>query len=107
MLTVDTLYYYQPTKIANENNINNSQRLNINTIGKSRTRIPTKVGFVICNSCLWCASCLNLDKLILECPLCDDDNNTVRCMSISCYDATYDKAIESLRLYNKEGVSGK
>jgi hypothetical protein len=31
------------------------------------------VEFVICNSCLWCASCIVRENIISMCPLCHDN----------------------------------
>jgi hypothetical protein len=31
------------------------------------------VEFVICNSCLWCASCIVRENIISKCPLCHDN----------------------------------
>ena len=100
MLDVDMAHCYQSTKIANQNNINYRERNPpINTYPTTTNRRINKPNFVICNSCLWCASCMNLDKLIISCPLCHD--NKIRCMSISSGDDIYYKAQEN----NNNGTS--
>ena len=32
------------------------------------------INFVICDSCYWSASCLKLDKSLVTCPSCGDDD---------------------------------
>jgi hypothetical protein len=99
MLDVDMAHYYQSTKNANQNNINYRQRNpSINTYPTTNRRID-KPNFVICSSCLWCASCMNLDKLIIRCPLCHD--NKIRCISISSGEHIYYKPQER----NNNGTS--
>src|SRR5207245_11434825 len=36
--------------------------------------------FLICKSCFWCASCLNMSNIITRCPMCD--NNDVGLLDI-------------------------
>ena len=59
-----------------------------NTIGKdtlssleigteTSLRIPTdrRVYFLVCQACLWCASCFNFDELsLISCPLCHNEH---------------------------------
>jgi hypothetical protein len=42
---------------------------------------PNNVAFVICNSCLWCASCIVRKNIISLCPLCHD--NKIQIIPIS------------------------
>jgi hypothetical protein len=50
------------------------------------TRISKKIDFLLCNSCFWCASYLNLRISfgVIECPSCKE--NTVERMSLSAND---------------------
>jgi hypothetical protein len=50
------------------------------------TRISKKIHFLLCNSCFWCASYLNLRISfgVIECPSCKE--NTVERMSLSAND---------------------
>jgi hypothetical protein len=85
MLNVDMAHYYQSTKSANQNDINyRGRNPPINTNPTVNRRRINNLKFVICKSCLWCASCINLDKLIIGCPLYHD--NKIRCISISSGD---------------------
>ena len=48
-------------------------------------RISKKIDFLLCNSCFWCASYLNLSSFgVIECPSCKE--NTVERMSLSAND---------------------
>jgi hypothetical protein len=49
-------------------------------------RISNKIDFLLCNSCFWCASYLNLRISfgVIECPSCKE--NTVERMSLSAND---------------------
>jgi hypothetical protein len=31
-----------------------------------------KIRFMLCESCFWCASCLNLGVMVDKCPICDN-----------------------------------
>lgn len=47
--------------------ITNSNNDNYNTA----TRVSKKIHFLLCESCFWCASCLNVDKrTVTNCPSC-------------------------------------
>ena len=48
-------------------------------------RISTKRDFLLCNSCFWCASYLNLRSFgVIDCPSCDE--NTIERMPLSAND---------------------
>jgi hypothetical protein len=48
-------------------------------------RISKKIDFLLCNSCFWCASYLNLGSFrVSECPSCDE--NTIERMPLSAND---------------------
>lgn len=48
-------------------------------------RISTKIDFLLCNSCFWCASYLNLRSFgFMECPSCKE--NTIERMPLSAND---------------------
>jgi hypothetical protein len=46
-----------------------------------------KIDFLLCNSCLWCASYLNLRSsfIVVQCPSCNE--NTIEWIPISANDA--------------------
>jgi hypothetical protein len=54
--------------------------------GRTTSRIK-KIDFLLCNSCFWCASYLNLSTslVIVQCPLCKE--NAVEWIPISANDA--------------------
>lgn len=35
--------------------------------------VKSERNFLVCNSCLWCASMLYMDNIIRSCPICNDD----------------------------------
>jgi hypothetical protein len=47
----------------------------VNFIGR-KTRISNDIHFIMCQSCIWCASYINLSRLLMrnldKCPLCHD-----------------------------------
>jgi hypothetical protein len=48
-------------------------------------RISKKIDFLLCNSCFWCASYLNLRSFgVIQCPSCDE--NTIEWMPLSAND---------------------
>ena len=48
-------------------------------------RISKKIDFILCNSCFWCASYLNLSSFgVIECPSCKE--NTIERMPLSAND---------------------
>ena len=48
-------------------------------------RISKKIDFLLCNSCFWCASYLNLRSFgVIDCPSCDE--NTIERMPLSAND---------------------
>jgi hypothetical protein len=48
-------------------------------------RISNKIDFLLCNSCFWCASYLNLRSFgVIDCPSCDE--NTIERMPLSAND---------------------
>src|SRR5438445_13809064 len=49
-------------------------------------RISNKIDFLLCNSCFWCASYLNLRRSfgVIECPSCKE--NTIERMPLSAND---------------------
>jgi hypothetical protein len=48
-------------------------------------RISKKIDFLLCNSCFWCATYLNLRSFgIIECPSCDE--NTIEWMPLHAND---------------------
>ena len=49
-------------------------------------RISKKIDFLLCNSCFWCASYLNLRRSfgVIECPSCKE--NTIERMPLSAND---------------------
>jgi len=49
-------------------------------------RISKKIDFLLCNSCFWCASYLNLRSsfVVIECPSCKE--NTIEWMPLSAND---------------------
>jgi len=48
-------------------------------------RISNKIDFLLCNSCFWCASYLNLRSFgVIDCPSCDED--TIERMPLSAND---------------------
>ena len=50
-------------------------------------RISNKIDFLVCNSCFWCASYLNLRSsfIVVQCPLCKE--NAIEWIPISANDA--------------------
>ena len=50
------------------------------------SRISKKIDFLLCNSCFWCASYLNLRSSfgVIECPSCKE--NTIERMPLSAND---------------------
>ena len=60
--------------------------LNEKTSSSPTARISNKIDFLLCNSCFWCASYLNLRISfgVIECPSCKE--NTVERMSLSAND---------------------
>ena len=58
---------------------------NKKTEASTIARISTKIDFLLCNSCFWCASYLNLRSFgFMECPSCKE--NTIERMPLSAYD---------------------
>ena len=39
-------------------------------------RIPfdKRVDFLVCQACLWCASCFNFELSLISCPLCHNEH---------------------------------
>lgn len=48
--------------------------------------------FLICKSCFWCASCLNMSNMITRCPMCD--NNDVGLLDILLISPNYVNKID-------------
>ena len=59
---------------------------NEKTTASSIARISKKKDFLLCNSCFWCASYLNLRRSfgVIECPSCKE--NTIERMSLCAND---------------------
>ena len=56
----------------------------VNILKKERIKMRrnlNKIRFILCESCFWCASCLNLGVTIDRCPICD--NGKVESMQVS------------------------
>ena len=73
------------------------------------TRISKKIDFLLCNSCFWCASHLNLSIFgVNECPSCKE--NTIERMSLSANDVylfDYNRVtgvILEFSIYNKGSI---
>jgi hypothetical protein len=59
-----------------------------NILDGGRTTSPIKkIDFLLCNSCFWCASYLNLRTsfIVVQCPLCKE--NAIEWIPISANDA--------------------
>ncbi|HYT43673.1 MAG TPA: hypothetical protein VEP90_15140 [Methylomirabilota bacterium] len=59
-----------------------------NILHDGRTTSPIKkIDFLLCNSCFWCASYLNLGTsfIVVQCPLCKE--NAIEWIPISANDA--------------------
>src|SRR5947209_426621 len=72
-------------------------------------RISKKIDFLLCNSCFWCASHLNLSIFgVNECPSCKE--NTIERMSLSANDVylfDYNRVtgvILEFSIYNKGSI---
>ncbi|MDQ6666856.1 MAG: hypothetical protein M3Y53_01365 [Thermoproteota archaeon] len=55
--------------------------------------VAKEIHFLLCESCFWCASCLNITKTVTRCPSCSDAR--LESMSISdneIYKFGYDPA---------------
>jgi hypothetical protein len=59
---------------ANNNNNNNNNTVTIANNDSNNVYTRTKLRFVICNSCFWCAS-LYSDSVTVKCPLCNSYSN--------------------------------
>jgi len=59
---------------------------NEKTTASPIARISKKIDFLLCNSCFWCASYLNLRRSfgVIECPSCKE--NTLERMPLSAND---------------------
>ena len=58
---------------------------NEKTVSSPIARISKKIDFLLCNSCFWCASYLNLRSFgVIDCPSCDE--NTIERMPLSAND---------------------
>jgi len=59
---------------------------NIRPDGRTTSHIK-KIDFLLCNSCFWCASYLNLRTsfIVVQCPLCKE--NAIEWIPISANDA--------------------
>ena len=59
--------------------------LHANTAASPIARISKKIDFLLCNSCFWCASYLDLRSFgVIECPSCKE--NTIERMPLSAND---------------------
>jgi hypothetical protein len=58
---------------------------NEKTAASPTARISKKIDFLLCNSCFWCASYLNLSNFgVIECPSCKE--GTIERMPLSAND---------------------
>ena len=56
----------------------------INSLKKERIKMRRnlkQIRFILCESCFWCASCLNLGIKVDQCPICN--NHKVQLMPVS------------------------
>ena len=62
-------------KVKNTLRKNTLFSLEIGSETSPRIPIDKRVDFLICQTCLWCASCFNFDELsLISCPLCHNEH---------------------------------
>jgi len=75
-----------PSSEATILHANTAMDSNEKTAASPIARISKKIDFLLCNSCFWCASYLNLRSGfgVIECPSCKE--NTIEWMPLSAND---------------------
>jgi hypothetical protein len=74
-----------PSSEATILHANTATASNEKTAASSIGRISKKIDFLLCNSCFWCASYLNLRSFgVIQCPSCDE--NTIERMPLHAND---------------------
>jgi hypothetical protein len=98
-----------PSREATILHANTASSSNEETAASPRARISKKIDFLLCNSCFWCASSLNLRSFgVTECPSCDE--NTIERMPLQendVYSFDYNQVtgvILEFSTYNKRSV---
>ncbi|HYT02639.1 MAG TPA: hypothetical protein VEL70_06980 [Candidatus Acidoferrum sp.] len=74
-----------PSSEATILHANTAMASNEKTAASPIARISKRIDFLLCNSCFWCASYLNLRSFgVIECPSCKE--NTIERMPLSAND---------------------
>jgi predicted nucleic acid binding AN1-type Zn finger protein len=78
---------------------NTSHRRNSESSSKSDYYSDSKY-FLICKSCVWCASCLIRNNMISKCPMCD--NNGIGLLDLT---PISDKEVYRIDCKRKRGIT--